>query len=58
MLVRVEGDRPLAPVVGGGKDVVVHPFALTNPIFLDTNGNGKYDAVLPHGSHGKDASED
>ena len=58
VLVRVEGDRPLAPVVGGGKDVVVHPFALTNPIFLDTNGNGKYDAVLPHGSHGKDASED
>ena len=58
VLVRVEGDRSLAPVVGGGKDVVVHPFALTNPIFLDTNANGKYDAVLPHGSHGKDAAED
>jgi hypothetical protein len=29
----------------------VHPFALTNPIFLDTNGNGKYDPPLPHGTH-------
>jgi hypothetical protein len=59
-LVRVEGDRSLSPVVGGGgkKDVIVHPFALTNPIFLDANGNGKYDPVLPHGSHGKHASED
>ena len=57
-LVRVEGDTSLAPIVGGGKDVVVHPFALTNPIFLDTNGNGKYDPVLPHGDHGKGATED
>ncbi|MBV8758497.1 MAG: CehA/McbA family metallohydrolase [Deltaproteobacteria bacterium] len=50
VVVRVEGDGSLAPVVGG-KDVTVHPFALTNPIFLDVNGNGKYDPPLPHGTH-------
>jgi hypothetical protein len=50
IVIRVEGDGSLAPVVGG-KDVDVHPFALTNPIFLDANGNGKYDPVLPHGDH-------
>jgi len=49
-IVRVEGDGSLAPVVGG-KDVTVHPFALTNPILLDANGNGKYDPAIPHGAH-------
>jgi hypothetical protein len=57
-IVRVEGDGSLSPVVGGGKDINVHPFALTNPIFLDANGNGKYDPPLPHGSHGAGAVED
>jgi hypothetical protein len=57
-VVRVEGDRPLAPVVGGGNGVSVTPFALTNPIFLDANANGKYDPILPHGSHADHASED
>jgi hypothetical protein len=57
-IVRVEGDGSLSPVVGGGKDINVHPFALTNPIFLDANGNGKYDPPLPHGSHGTGATED
>jgi hypothetical protein len=56
-VVRVEGDKSLSPVVGGGKDVTVFPFALTNPIFLDANGNGKYDPVLPHGTHSKNATE-
>jgi hypothetical protein len=50
-VVRVEGDGSLAPVVGGGTGVTVHPFALTNPIFLDANGNGKYDPPTPHGAH-------
>jgi hypothetical protein len=57
-IVRVEGDGSLSPVVGGGKDINVHPFALTNPIFLDANGNGKYDPPLPHGSHNTGATED
>ena len=50
-VVRVEGDGSLAPVVGGGSGVTVHPFALTNPIFLDANTNGKYDPPTPHGPH-------
>ena len=51
VVVRVEGDGSLSPVVGGGKDVTVFPFALTNPIFLDVDGNGVYDPPLPHGHH-------
>jgi len=51
VVVRVEGDGSLSPVVGGGKDVTVFPFAVTNPIFLDVDGNGQYDPVLPHGAH-------
>ena len=53
VVVRVEGDGSLSPVVGGGKDVTVFPFAITNPIFLDVDGNGAYDPVLPHGAHEK-----
>jgi hypothetical protein len=40
----VRGDRPLDPVVGpapGGAPV--HPFAVTNPVFVDKDGNGRYD---------------
>ena len=51
VVVRVEGDGSLSPVVGGGQGVTVFPFALTNPIFLDVDGNGKYDPALPHGDH-------
>jgi hypothetical protein len=56
-LVRVEGDTPLAPVVGGGNGVSVTPLALSNPIFLDANTNGKYDAVRVHGDHLKGATD-
>jgi hypothetical protein len=51
VVVRVEGDHPLSPVVGGGKDISVTPFALTNPIFLDANANGAYDPPVAHGPH-------
>jgi hypothetical protein len=51
VVVRVEGDTPLSPVVGGGTGVSVTPFAMTNPIFLDANANGKYDPVTRHGPH-------
>jgi hypothetical protein len=57
-VVRVEGDRSLAPVVGGGKSVSVTPFALTNPIFLDTEGNGVYDPAVSHGDHGAHSHDD
>ena len=46
---RVDGDRPLTPVVGDGKRFTAYPFALTNPVFLDVDGDGKYRAPFPHG---------
>jgi hypothetical protein len=49
VVVRVDGDKPLTPVVGDGKTFTAYPFALTNPVFLDVDGDGKYHAVLPHG---------
>ena len=50
-VIRVEGDRPLAPIVGDLHTVKVTPFALTNPIFFDVDGNGAYDPPLHHGPH-------
>jgi len=49
--VRVDGDRPLTPVVGDAKRFTVYPLALTNPIFLDVDGNGRWDPPDPHGAH-------
>jgi hypothetical protein len=49
LVVRVDGDKPLTPVVGDGKTFTAYPFALTNPVFLDVDGDGKYRASLPHG---------
>jgi len=49
VVVRVDGDEPLTPVVGDGKTFTAYPFALTNPVFLDVDGDGKYRASLPHG---------
>ena len=49
VVVRVDGDKPLTPVVGDGKRFTAYPFALTNPVFLDVDGDGKYRSKLPHG---------
>jgi len=49
VVVRVDGDKPLAPVVGDRKTFTAYPFALTNPVFLDVDGDGKYRAGLAHG---------
>jgi predicted metal-dependent phosphoesterase TrpH len=46
LVLRVDGDKPLAPVVGDRKRFDVRPLALTNPIFLDHDGNGQFDAPL------------
>jgi hypothetical protein len=46
VLARVDGDKPLSPVVGDEKRFDVRPFALTNPVFVDSDGNGVYDAPL------------
>ena len=48
VVVRVDGSRPLTPVVGDGRRFTVYPLALTNPIFLDTDGDGRYLAHLKH----------
>ncbi len=43
--------QPLAPVVGDRLRFDVRPIALTNPVFLDVDGNGKYDPPEKHGAH-------
>lgn len=52
IVVRADGDEPMAPVVGDRKRFDVRPLALTNPVFLDVDGNGKYDPPQKHGAHG------
>jgi hypothetical protein len=51
VVVRVDGDKLMAPVVGDFKRFGVRPLALTNPLFLDADGNGKYDPAYRHGWH-------
>jgi hypothetical protein len=51
IVARVDGDKPLAPIVGDLKRFDVRPLALTNPVFLDADGNGKYDPPMQHGPH-------
>jgi hypothetical protein len=50
-VIRVDGDRTMAPVVGDRRNFGVYPLALTNPIFLDVDGNGRYDPEHHHGPH-------
>jgi hypothetical protein len=50
-VVRVDGDKIMAPVVGDHRTFGVYPLALTNPIFFDVNGNGQYDPEHEHGTH-------
>ena len=51
LVVRVDGDESLAPVVGDRKRFDVRPLALTNPVFLDADGDGKYNPPEKHGTH-------
>jgi hypothetical protein len=51
VVVRVDGDQVLAPVVGDQRHFDVRPLAITNPVFLDADGNGRYDAPIVHGPH-------
>jgi hypothetical protein len=48
VVVRVDGGKPLTPIVGDGRRFTVYPLALTNPVFLDTDGDGRYLAHLKH----------
>jgi hypothetical protein len=48
----VRGQRSLHPVVqeragSDGPDRAPLPFAITNPIFMDVDGNGRFDPPLP-----------
>ncbi|MBA2544864.1 MAG: PHP domain-containing protein [Deltaproteobacteria bacterium] len=43
-VIRVEGDEPLTPVVGGIGSINIYPLAVTNPILFDVDGNKAYDA--------------
>jgi hypothetical protein len=47
VVIRVDGDRPMAPNVGDEVGFRVYPFALTNPIWVDADGDGK---VTPPGA--------
>ena len=49
VVVRVDGSKPLTPVVGDRKTFTAYPFALTNPVFLDVDGDGAYRTNAPHG---------
>ena len=51
VVVRVDGDQVLAPIVGDQKHFDVRPLAVTNPVLLDVDGNGRYDAPMVHGPH-------
>jgi hypothetical protein len=48
VVVRVDGEKSLAPVVGDRKTFTAYPFALTNPVFLDVDGDGKYRKGAKH----------
>jgi hypothetical protein len=52
VVAEVRGARPLFPVVQAlaerGDGSAVLPYALTNPIFIDRDGNGRFDPPLPH----------
>lgn len=50
-VVRVDGNKIMAPVVGDSRTFGVYPLALSNPIFFDVDGNGHYDPPHPHGRH-------
>jgi len=50
-VIRVDGDKIMAPVVGDARNFGVYPLALSNPIFFDVNMTGRYDPELPHGQH-------
>jgi hypothetical protein len=48
-IVRVDGDRPLAPNVGDLRSFVVYPLAVANPIWIDADGDGKVTPAAPYG---------
>lgn len=48
LVVQASGQGTLFPVVQASPDEGVAPYALTNPVFVDVDGNGRFDPPLPH----------
>jgi len=48
LVAEVRGTGDLSPLVQPRSGAGIMPYALTNPIFVDVDGNGKFDAPLPH----------
>jgi len=47
-ILRVDGDRPMAPNVGDSGSFLVYPMAVTNPIWIDRDGDGKITPAAPY----------
>jgi hypothetical protein len=47
-IVRVDGERPMAPNVGDLSSFPVYPLAVTNPIWIDADGDGKIKPSNPY----------
>jgi len=47
-ILRVDGDRPMAPNVGDSGSFLVYPMAVTNPIWIDRDGDGKVTPAAPY----------
>jgi hypothetical protein len=47
-ILRVDGDRPMAPNVGDLRSFVVYPLAVANPIWIDADGDGKVTPIAPY----------
>jgi hypothetical protein len=52
LVAEVTGTTDLSPLVQrrrgpDGSETVVTPYALTNPVFVDRDGNGRFDPPLP-----------
>lgn len=50
-IVMVRGSRPLEPVVGGNAEAFT-PLAFTNPVFIDADGDGEFNALRVSGIRG------
>jgi hypothetical protein len=47
VVVVARGDGPLAPYVSTSPDFAATPIAITNPIWVDADGNGRFDPPGP-----------
>jgi hypothetical protein len=48
VIIRIDGEHPMAPNCGDEGSFPVYPFALTNPIWIDVDGDGKVKASHPY----------